>query len=97
MKLGIHTATAPEAPPTQGYASWWDLEALSVHYEHVDSRHGVHFHVRRLPFELLQVLDTRLLTITPRAVNEKHRMPMNPLFWCCKARPFRRSREKRSH
>ena len=68
-----------------------------MHYEHVDSRHGMHCHVRKLPFEPLQVLDARLLTITPRAANEKHHMPMNPLFWCCKARPFRRSREKRSH
>ncbi len=78
--LSIHSATAPPSPPSLGYASRSNSSALALHYENVDPRHGIHFQVHKLPFEQLQVIDARLLTIAPGATNEKHRHAHESIF-----------------
>ena len=81
MRNSIHAALAPPAPPRHGYASTPDPETLALHYEHVNSRLGIHFQVHKLPFEQLQALDIRLLTIAPGASSEKHRHAHESIFF----------------
>lgn len=80
MRESICAALAPQFPPELGYASPAEKEAVPVHYEHVDPRLGIHFQVRKLPFELLQAMDARLLTIAPGGSNEKHRHAHESIF-----------------
>ena len=81
MRNSILAALAPPAPPRDGYASTPDSETLALHYEHVNSRLGIHFQVHKLPFEHLQALDVRLLTIAPGASSEKHRHAHESIFF----------------
>ena len=81
MRDSIHAALAPPAPPRDGYACTPDSKTLKLHYEHVNSRLGINFQVHKLPFEHLQALDVRLLTIAPCASSEKHRHAHESIFF----------------
>jgi len=80
MRQSITAAKPPHAAPGQGYASTSEQGAFPVHYEHLDGRLGIHFQVSKLPFEQLQAMDARLLTIAPGATNEKHRHAHESIF-----------------
>lgn len=51
-----------------------------LHYAHQEARLGIDFQVERLPFEALQVMDPRVVTIAPGACNEKHRHAHESIF-----------------
>lgn len=80
IRHGISAAQAPDAAPVQGYASRGMKEAVSVYYEHLDRHLGIDFRVSKLPFEQLQTMEARLLTIAPGATNEKHRHAHESIF-----------------
>jgi mannose-6-phosphate isomerase-like protein (cupin superfamily) len=52
----------------------------SSHYSNKDLRLGIDFHVQKLPFQGLQVMDPRLVVISPGACNEKHRHAHESIF-----------------
>lgn len=80
MRQSIAAAIAPCDTPAAGYVSACEKDAFPVHYKHVDERVGIHFQVSKLPFEQLQAMDCRLLTIAPGATNEKHRHAHESIF-----------------
>jgi quercetin dioxygenase-like cupin family protein len=80
MRQSIIAAKPPHTRPTKGYASPTEQGDFPVHYEHLDQRLGIHFQVIKLPFEQLQAMDARLLTIAPGATNEKHRHAHESIF-----------------
>lgn len=80
MRQSITAAKPPRVAPAQGYATSLEQGTFPVHYQHLDGRLGIHFQVSKLPFEQLQAMDARLLTIAPGATNEKHRHAHESIF-----------------
>lgn len=80
MRLSISAGKAPQTPPKLGYVSTTQARDFPVHYEHQDGRLGINFQVSKIPFEQLQAMDARLLTIAPGASNEKHRHAHESIF-----------------
>jgi hypothetical protein len=50
------------------------------HYVNKEGKSGIDFQVSKLPFEALQVMDPRLVTIAPGSCNEKHRHSHEAIF-----------------
>ena len=75
------TRTSPPEPST---CTWSlpgaDSELAQPHYANKNGKLGIDFQVRKLPFEGLQVMDPRLVTIAPGACNEKHRHAHESIF-----------------
>lgn len=80
IRQGIAVARAPHAPTAQGYACSFLDGDLPVHYAHHERSGGIHFQVSKLPFEQLQAMEARLLTIAPGSTNEKHRHAHESIF-----------------
>ena len=75
------TRTSPPEPS----ACTWSFPAAAPelaqsHYANKNGKLGIDFHVRKLPFQGLQVIDPRLVTIAPGACNEKHRHAHESIF-----------------
>lgn len=71
-------------PPDPATYTWSPAAAVSdisqPHYVNKDGELGIDFQVSKLPFEALQVMDPRLVTIAPGSCNEKHRHAHEAIF-----------------
>lgn len=71
-------------PPDSATYTWYPTAAESdrsqPHYVNKDVKLGIDFQVSKLPFEALQVMDARLVTIAPGSCNEKHRHSHEAIF-----------------
>jgi quercetin dioxygenase-like cupin family protein len=57
-----------------------EAEKDSPHYTNKNERLGVDFDVIKLPFDGLQVMDPRLVTVAPGATSERHRHAHESIF-----------------
>lgn len=69
---------APDAAECAFSAS--SQRADGCHYSNSNPRLGIDFQVYQLPFAALQVMDPRLVVISPGACNEKHRHSHESIF-----------------
>ena len=71
-------------PPNPAAYTWSpaapESDLTQPHYVNKDGELGIDFQVSKLPFEALQVMDPRLVTIAPRSCNEKHRHSHEAIF-----------------
>jgi len=71
-------------PPGSATYTWSpaaaELDLSQPHYVNKDGKLGIDFKVSKLPFQALQVMDPRLVTIAPGNCNEKHRHAHESIF-----------------